>query len=976
MDSLKSKIKRKYIQFGIAAVVLFVVVFSIILSQILDQNNDAFLINKSGKQRMLSQNIAKVVYAINAESTFSERQNSINQLKLLASEIEVSHHYLYTKFKEDRYRNDRLDSLFNVLTAYLDKILTSCESVIDSENSENLKKGLSAIVEAEAPYLITMDAIVDEYQSIAEGNTQRLKIHFYVLSLLSFLLLFGGFFYLFKPTVRQLIRKNEDLVLANSELETSKSKIKKNLSDLETLKQELEASNHYNRIFIEQAPPSLAMLDKDMRYIAVSKKWKTDYKMEGVDIIGRSHYDIFPEIGEDWKERHRACLNGATDVCDEASFVRLDGTTQWIFWDVRPWYNEVGEIGGLLMYTGDITHLKEQREAKIRAEEILDNTTKVARIGTWELDLKTDEYTLSNITKEILKFPIGYEVKGNDSLLFYKEGASRDRIIKHVNELVKTGKPFDIEVEVVDFQGNTIWVRDIGQAEFSGNECVKIFGIFQDISDVKQSEAELLRKNQLLSFAEKISLMGNWQWDVVNNTVKWSSNLYRIFGLDESEMNLTYETYFNFVHPNDKEKVTGFVEKSIAEKKFPNNFIHRIVTSTGEVKTVHLLGEVFEEEGEVVELIGTCQDVTEQRLAEIKFRGLLESAPDAMVIINHKGNIHLINKQAEYLFGYTVEELVDKPIETLIPNKIMDEFIKYRDGFFKDPKSIRMADKKELIGINKKGGEFPVQISLSPLQTEEGLLVSAAIRDVTLQKRSEQKIINTNESLQILTKKLKRQNTQLADFAHITSHNLRAPVSNLNSLLDIYQNSDDAEERVAIFQKLEKVISHLTLTLNTLVEAIKIKNEDVNKEDVYFNETLNKTKELLTAQISETEAVITSDFSAVNKVAYNKIYFESIFLNLIENAIKYKSKERKPQIHLVSSIDEGKIVLKVSDNGLGIDLKRHGHKLFGLNKVFHRHPDAKGVGLFMTKLHVESMGGTIKAESNVNVGTTFIINFN
>ena len=256
------------------------------------------------------------------------------------------------------------------------------------------------------------------------------------------------------------------------------------------------------------------------------------------------------------------------------------------------------------------------------------------------------------------------------------------------------------------------------------------------------------------------------------------------------------------------------------------------------------------------------------------------------------------------------------------------------------------------------------------------MLVSAAIRDVTLQKRSEQKIINTNESLQILTKKLKRQNTQLADFAHITSHNLRAPVSNLNSLLDIYQNSDDAEERVAIFQKLEKVISHLTLTLNTLVEAIKVKNEDVNKEDVYFDEALRKTKELLTAQISETEAVITSDFSAVNKVAYNKIYFESIFLNLIENAIKYKSKERKPQIHLVSSIDEGKIVLKVSDNGLGIDLKRHGHKLFGLNKVFHRHPDAKGVGLFMTKLHVESMGGTIKAESNVNVGTTFIINFN
>ena len=123
-----------------------------------------------------------------------------------------------------------------------------------------------------------------------------------------------------------------------------------------------ERREQYNKIFIEQAPTAIAMLDKDMRYIAVSQRWISDYKMEGKEIIGRSHYDIFPEIGEDWKINHQKCLNGAIDICEEAPFKRADGTIQWIYWDVRPWYISEGEIGGLLMHTGDITPQKEREK--------------------------------------------------------------------------------------------------------------------------------------------------------------------------------------------------------------------------------------------------------------------------------------------------------------------------------------------------------------------------------------------------------------------------------------------------------------------------------------------------------------------------------------------------------------------------------------------------------------------------------------
>ncbi|MFN0048576.1 MAG: ATP-binding protein [Cytophagales bacterium] len=140
---------------------------------------------------------------------------------------------------------------------------------------------------------------------------------------------------------------------------------------------------------------------------------------------------------------------------------------------------------------------------------------------------------------------------------------------------------------------------------------------------------------------------------------------------------------------------------------------------------------------------------------------------------------------------------------------------------------------------------------------------------------------------------------------------------------------------------------------------------------------LNKHLINLEWQIKQTEADIQSDFSKCESVEYPKIYLESIVLNLLTNAIKYKSKNRKPKINFTTNIDkDGIIFLVCEDNGLGIDMQKHEHKLFGLKKTFHEHPDAKGVGLFITKNQIETMGGTIFAESEIDKGTKFTIQFN
>ncbi|WP_347375027.1 PAS domain S-box protein [Aequorivita sp. Q41] len=530
------------------------------------------------------------------------------------------------------------------------------------------------------------------------------------------------------------------------------------------------------------------------------------------------------------------------------------------------------------------------------------------------------------------------------------------------------------DLVAINKEGNEIPIQ-ISLSPLETKEGLLVSTAIRDITLQKKAKNELIRKNQLLSFAERITLMGNWQWNLITNKVLWSVNLYDIFGQEEGST-IVFETYFNYVHPDDKERVSKHIEKSFEAKSF-DDLLHRILLKDGTVKIIHLLAEfITNPAGELIELIGACQDVTKQKMAENKFRGLLESAPDAMVIMNENWKIQLINKQAEKLFGYTLNELLEKSIEILIPTRFSSDQTIHQAILFNNPEVSTMGFQEDLFGINKENAKIPIQISLSPLETEEGLLISVAIRDITVQKQAENRILQAKESLEVLTEHLTGQNKKLAEFAHITSHNLRAPVSNLNALLHLYEMVDDEEEKKVLFEKFELVISHLTTTLNTLVEAIKTRKE-IEKPLVtlHFEKILAKTKEIISGQIIETNTTIRSDFSKTPTIKYHKTYMESIFLNLITNAIKYSSPDRKPDIFIQTDYINGKINLTFRDNGLGIDLKRHGHKLFGLNKTFHRHPEAKGVGLYLTKIQVETMGGSIFATSEVNKGSIFTVIF-
>lgn len=617
--------------------------------------------------------------------------------------------------------------------------------------------------------------------------------------------------------------------------------------------------------------------------------------------------------------------------------------------------------------------MKNRDVDSLGADSLFNKTVKLAKIGIYELDVVSNKVYWSDVTREIAEVSDDF-VPTLDNLKFLFNGEYYRQLAKNAMEnAITNGKAYDIDLEIITAKGNVRYVRNVGQPKIENGSCVKIFGFLQDITDRKNTKFELAKKNQQLNLAEQLSSIGYWEWDIVANKLIWSDNLYRIFDL-EIGTPLQFEDVVNAIHPDDRQMFTDHAEEFIAEKRF-RKFMHRIIHKDGSIHTVELIGELhFNTKGEVIKMIGTTQDITEHRMSEIKFKGLLNSAPDTMIIVNQQGIILFVNKQAEKMFGYRSNELVDQHLTKLVPNRLWDTMEYYAKAFLKAPKYFGLPSDLDFFVHNKSGFQIPVQVTLSPLETSEGLLVSIALRDITVQKQTAHRIMETNKSLKESAKRLRAQNRQLEEFNQITSHNLRSPVSNLNALLEIYKTETDAELKETLIDKIETVTKHLTWTLDTLVESLIIKKSTAQSlEKVNFHNTLSKVKEMLAAEIAKTNATIAVDFSEASSAMHNKIYLESIFLNLISNSLKYRSMERIPKILVQSKIKEGKTQLEFRDNGLGIDLKKNGKKLFGFSKVFHRNEDAKGVGLFITKAQVDAMGGKIWAESEEGKGTSFFI---
>ncbi|WP_299102435.1 PAS domain-containing sensor histidine kinase [uncultured Winogradskyella sp.] len=238
-----------------------------------------------------------------------------------------------------------------------------------------------------------------------------------------------------------------------------------------------------------------------------------------------------------------------------------------------------------------------------------------------------------------------------------------------------------------------------------------------------------------------------------------------------------------------------------------------------------------------------------------------------------------------------------------------------------------------------------------------------------------QKEINLEKASEIVAS----QNSRLFNFAHIVSHNLRSHSSNLTLIVQLINDLNTVEEKLELLDNISHVSESLNTTIEHLNEVVSIQtNSNQLKVEVNFADTLEQVTTSINQIIDNNNVTINADFSKAEFIKYIPAYLDSIFLNLITNAIKYKHQDRDPVINISASRDYknyDRVVLKISDNGSGINMKKFGDKIFGMYKTFHYNEDARGIGLFITKNQIESLDGEIQVESELNIGTTFTIKF-
>lgn len=356
----------------------------------------------------------------------------------------------------------------------------------------------------------------------------------------------------------------------------------------------------------------------------------------------------------------------------------------------------------------------------------------------------------------------------------------------------------------------------------------------------------------------------------------------------------------------------------------------------------------------------SLRDITTRKKSEEKFRSLLDSAPDATVIVNEQGIIQMINIQTETLFGYARNEMIGKPVEILIPIELRNRHVHHRGSFVQSAGVRAMGAGIELNAVKKNGSTFPVEISLSPIQTEEGMLVSAAVRDISTRKELEDE--------------LRRSNAEMEAFTYSVSHDLRAPLRGIIGFTAILEE-DYASKLDNEARRITGIIRNNTLKMGHLIDDLlgfsRMRKQEIVKLALNSQSLVNEVIAELSQSIASNRNIIW-EVRPLPSVNADINTIRQVWINLLSNAVKYSGNTKDPKIEIGSWLKDGQAVFYVRDNGVGFD-DQYRHKLF---KVFQRLHDAEefegtGIGLALVEKIISKHGGKVWAEGKQNEGACF-----
>lgn len=468
---------------------------------------------------------------------------------------------------------------------------------------------------------------------------------------------------------------------------------------------------------------------------------------------------------------------------------------------------------------------------------------------------------------------------------------------------------------------------------------------------------------------------GIWEWNIKTNEEWWSDRVYTQLGYEPNAFASTFEYWAeHIVHPDDLSKVKDAHKAHFIDRK-PYRVEVRQRMANGTYRWFETHGSAsFDQDGNPLFMAGIIFDIHERKQASVE-KDRYEFMLEEMSAMANIGGWEMFFENNHAYWTSQIYKIYGKEIgSAILPVEDMQ--------VFPEPHRSKLSTANE--NMLKTGVPFDIDLPMKdydghekwvrslgkPVYDKQNQIIGArgVFQDITATKKLE---LELSETVQLLSD----QNKRLQSFANIISHNLRSHVGNMQMLISLLAPGHDQDEQAEIINMLDESARKLSDTLLSLNEVVKVQNSvNLERTEISFKQLYEDTIAVLAPKINEAQVQLKADFKQKPTMLYVKVYAESMLYNLVSNAVKYHDPAKVKRWVEVKSFktDDGRTAFTVADNGLGFDMNK-AQQIFGLYKTFHDHEDSRGLGLYMTRHQIESLGGTISVHSEAGIGTTFTV---
>ncbi|MFA6412402.1 MAG: PAS domain S-box protein [Syntrophales bacterium] len=803
---------------------------------------------------------------------------------------------------------------------------------------------------------------------------------------------------------------NQELIEANSALKQRIEELEQAEAKHKQCEEQLRSYKETLQLCIEYSPAAIAMFDREMKYIAASRRYLIDYGLGEQSLVGRSHYDVFPELPDRWEEVHRRCLAGSIEKADEGPFSRADGRIDWVRWEIRPWNESGGRIGGIILFSEVITEHKRVEEAL--KEEVIRRRILVeqSRDGIVVLDQNGKVYEANRRYADLL----GYSMEEVLQLHVWDWDTqwSREQLMEMIRTVDETGNHFETRHRRKD--GTSYDVEVSTNGAMSGGRKL-IFAVCRDITDRKRTEAALIKNEEKFRKAfytspdsVNINRLEDGMYISINpgftRTMEYTEE--DIIGKTSIEYNI-------WENIEDRQRLVDGLRKDGEVTNLEAVFR----TKSGGIRYGLMSASVIDLDG-VPHILSITRDITDRkrvhdalRESEKQYRLLADNVNDVIFVLDMNLNYTYVSPSVKILRGYEPAEVLKQPgIETATPSSwdlAMRNLSEVMEREQSGQGEIFISRTLPLEMVRKDGTTVWAEVKFSFIRDEKQrpLGILGVTRDITERKQAEDQIHRLNAELEQRvidrTAQLEIANKELEAFSYSVSHDLKAPLRAIEGYAQILIEDhavrlDDEGRRTC------EVISNNVLKMGRLIDALlalsRTGRKEMNSKTIDMATMANEV--LFDLTTPEKRERIDFRIASLPWAMGDPQLLRQVWMNLIGNAVKFSAQKERAVIEVgclseanghppaggheadVSTehlrpppaipIPDSKRVYFVRDNGAGFDMT-YVDKLFGVFQRLHsaKEFEGTGAGLAIVKRIIQRHGGRIWAEGEVGKGATF-----